>query len=53
MVWRSILMGCRNVLICSLVSPLALSVAEPTAAEPSVDMVLRSRNSSEPAVSDV
>ena len=47
---KSIVMGCRKVAISRSVLPRADSVAEPTAAEPSVAMVFRSLNSSEPDV---
>ena len=44
------MMGCRKVAISLSLLPMADSVAEPTAAEPSVAIVLRSLNSSEPDV---
>ena len=38
---RSTVMGCRKVLTCSGVNPLAVSVACPTAADPSVLMTIK------------
>lgn len=43
--------GCRKVRISCFVLPIADSFVEPTAAEPSEAIVLRSRNRSEPATS--
>ncbi len=43
-------MGCSSVSIWLSVNPRALSVACPTAAEPSVAMVFMSLNTSEPPV---
>ena len=46
----SIVTACSAVRICSLVAPLALNVAWPTAAEPSMLMVFKSLDAIDPAV---